>query len=109
MINPQSVLDVPMQENDAGAATIRDYLVTLLGEVWKYDEGFDGKRPFGNSGWKGDLTQALARAGILQGDPPDEYGWVETTYEEEERGEHLIASAITSLGWVQAPEPPSFA
>ena len=44
----QRVLNLPMQDNDAGAATIRDYLVALVREVWRERDGFSGKRPFGN-------------------------------------------------------------
>lgn len=105
MINPQSLLDVPMQKNDARATTIRDYLVKLLSRVWDDGEGFDGKRPFGNSSWECELTQALANAGILEGDAPDEDGWIDVSWDEEERGRRLIAAAILSLGWVQSPEP----
>ena len=97
MINPQSVLDVPMQENDAGATTIRQYLIKLLLKVWEETEGFDGKRPFGNSGWDGDLLEALRLAGLI-----------EDSWEEDERGQRLIAAAITSLGWVESSEPAPF-
>lgn len=54
-----SLLDVPMQRNDAGAKTIGDYLKALLARVWEEEEGFSGKRPFGNSGWKDEVFQAL--------------------------------------------------
>lgn len=52
-----SILDTPMQENDADAATIRDYLKALLLRLWEQGEGFDGKRPFGNSGWNTIFTK----------------------------------------------------
>lgn len=90
MLNPQSLLDLPMEQNDAEAATIRDYLVSLLSLVWEDGEGFDGKRPFGNSGWDGDLLDTLTNAGIT------------TEEEEDDRGRQLIAAAILSLGWVQS-------
>lgn len=41
-INPKAVLDLPMQENDARAKTIRQYLAKLAESVWLNDEGFDG-------------------------------------------------------------------
>lgn len=62
MIN---LLDIPMQENDANAATIRDYLVALLEALWSEGEGFSGKRPFGNSGWEYELYIALANADLI--------------------------------------------
>lgn len=34
-INIQEVLDTPMQDNDAGAGTVRDYLKALLFALWE--------------------------------------------------------------------------
>lgn len=67
MIDPRDVLAVPMGPNDAGAATIRDYLVNLLQAVVSQGEGFSSKRPFGNSGWEWDLPEALVRVGLVEG------------------------------------------
>lgn len=53
------ILDAKMGENDADASTIRDYLKSLLTLVWSDGEGFDGKRPFGNSGWEGEIYATL--------------------------------------------------
>jgi hypothetical protein len=36
-------------------------------------EGFDGKRPFGNSGWDSDLFKPLIKAGLVAGGI-DQYG-----------------------------------
>ncbi|WP_049976207.1 hypothetical protein [Azospirillum sp. B506] len=63
----KSALDLPMQENDANAATVRDYLKGLLLGVWEKGESFDGKRPFGNSGWEYDLYRPLVVAGLVPG------------------------------------------
>lgn len=41
---------IRMPPNGAGAATVGEYLAKLLAELWLHDEGFSGKRPFGNSG-----------------------------------------------------------
>lgn len=104
MLNPYSLLEVPMpQPNDAGAATIRDYLIKLLSKVWEEDEGFDGKRPFGNSGWQYELTEALVQANILTQED------FNSSQEFWEKAHFYIASAIRSLGWVDSPEPPPFA
>lgn len=61
------ILDVEMQPNDANAKTIRGYLKALVQVVWEQEEGFSGKRPFGNSGWQYDLALALVRAGKVEG------------------------------------------
>lgn len=63
----KQVLDVPMQENDAKAATVRDYLKTLLLALWKEGECFSGKRPFGNSGWEYEVYLALVKARVVAG------------------------------------------
>ena len=63
----QRVLTLPMQDNDAEAATIREYLVALLRQLWAEGEGFSGKRPFGNSGWEWDMYPPLIKAGLVAG------------------------------------------
>lgn len=60
-------LGLDPDENDAGAATVRDYLVTILATVWECDEDFSGKRPFGSSGWSLELCKPLVAAGIIPG------------------------------------------
>lgn len=62
---PGQVLATPMGPNDAGAQTVRGYLVELLATVWREEEGFSGKRPFGNSGWQHELCDALAAVGYV--------------------------------------------
>lgn len=61
------VLDLPMGDNDANAATIRGYLKALLTKLWDEGEGFSGKRPFGNSGWERDLYFPLVKAKCVEG------------------------------------------
>lgn len=93
---PQQVLALPMQENDADAATIRDYLIALLATLWEEKDGFTGKRPFGNSGWGGELIAALIQAGAIEGEL-DEYGYIENY--DRDAAEELIADAIQALGY----------
>ena len=90
----RQVLAIEMQENDAGAETIKEYLTELLLRVWEEDEGFSGKRPFGNSGWWTELYLALAQDGILDAEI-DEDGYLED-YDSEE-AHKLIVEAINSL------------
>jgi hypothetical protein len=98
MITPEQarqVLDTPMQPNDAEAATIRDYLVKLLTQVWEELDNFSGKRPFGNSGWEWEVHEALFRAGLIEGVWQDE----ETMQEADENaGDELVLAAIAELG-----------
>ena len=99
-LHPREVLAVQMQPNEAGAATIRDYLVSLLARVWDLDEQFSGKRPFGDSGWKVDVAEALVRAEVVAGtwdsdeDEPDEK-WLEDW--DRDAAHRLIATAIEAL------------
>lgn len=75
MDNYKKILDIPMGENDANASTIGEYLIKLLLTLWKEGEGFDGKRPFGNSGWEYELYQPLIKAGVVKGEL-DEDGYI---------------------------------
>jgi hypothetical protein len=94
-INEQ-ILNTPLGDNDAGAATVRDYLVALLAELWREEEGFSGKRPFGNSDWQYDLYAPLIKAGLIGG-TLDEDGYVDLAFDTNEADERIIA-AIRSLG-----------
>lgn len=66
--------------SDAGDnLTVRDYLRVLLSRLWDEQEGFSGKRPFGNSGWEYDLLTPLAKAGFVDlgplSDDGEPYNW----------------------------------
>ena len=66
-------LDLELPENDAGASTVRHYLWCLLHAVWTEEEGFNGKRPFGNSGWQHEVTGPLIEAHLCEPDEADEF------------------------------------
>lgn len=83
----QKVLNLGLADNDADAPTVRVYLMKLLAEVWREEEGFDGKRPFGNSSWQVEIYDPLAEAGLLAGN------W----YDDVEADE-LILAAIEYMG-----------
>ena len=78
-----------------GASTVRGYLIELLATLWREQEGFSGKRPFGNSGWEYDLYAPLLKAGFIAG-AFDEDGCVEQL--DNAAGERLILAAIHALG-----------
>lgn len=75
-MNHKDYVNIPMKENDAGAKTIGEYLEKLLLTLWVEEEGFSGKRPFGNSGWKYDVYSALVSADVVFG-KFDEEGYLE--------------------------------
>lgn len=97
---PQQILACPMGENDADAETVGDYLIQLLHLVWKKQEGFSGKKPFGNSGWDGELHRALWEADFLGGEL-DEDGYLGDY--DDERADQLIHAAIDAMA--QSPDP----
>lgn len=94
-----AVLALPMGGNDAGATTVRGYLIALLSELWREGEGFSGKRPFGNSGWHYELYRPLIVAGLVDGEL-DEWGGVERV--DAAIADELIADAILALGGIGA-------
>lgn len=61
------ILKTFMDENDAGAKTIREYLHILVTRLWLEGEDFSGKRPFGNSGWQYEIYKALIQGGFVEG------------------------------------------
>ena len=93
-ITGKLILMLTMQPNDANAATVREYLLALLKEVWREGEGFNGKRPFGNSGWESELFTTLAWADLITAERDDSgyyYGF------DESEGRRLIELAIDAL------------
>ena len=65
-------------DSDAGdGLTVRQYLRELLLTLWLEGEGFDGKRPFGNSSWEFDVYRPLLVAGMVTG-KLDRDGFIES-------------------------------
>jgi hypothetical protein len=72
LTDPQKILALPMLaideqfrqfSNDAGAATVREYLVAILTETWKYPP----KRLWGESGWQYPLYATLIHNDVVAG------------------------------------------
>lgn len=47
--------------------TLRQYFYDLMSTLWCEQDGFDGKRPFGNSGWDYEIYKPLVQAGLVKG------------------------------------------
>lgn len=94
-MSPKEILALEMQENDSEATTVGGYLIALLRELWREQEGFSGKRPFGNSGWEYDLARPLIVAGVIDG-ALDSDGYIARC----DSGQlaNTIAGAINELG-----------
>ncbi len=96
-MTPQEILALPMQENDVRAKTIKEYLKRLLAQLWIEQEGFSGKRPFGNSGWEFDLYKALIRAGAATGKLDGDGCVDEMPQESQQQADEIILKAIQNL------------
>lgn len=91
---PPNVLDLQIPHNDSQTTNVRAYLKCLLETLWIEEEGFSGKRPFGNSGWKYDLYLPLIQANFINGSI-DEDGQVQEC--DSQAADNLILEAIRSL------------
>lgn len=98
-LTPAEILAIKLGDNDAGADTIGGYLKELLARVWDEEEGFSGKRPFGNSGWQGDIILPLVDAKLVKGrktiyDAGADNEYVEYDDVDYKAGEKIIANCI---------------
>lgn len=94
-VDPETILDLQLDVNNAGAQTVREYIAALAAEVWRWTECFSGKRPFGDSGWTDDLYAPLVKAGLIDGSFDEDGGLddVDTV-----AGQAMIRDAIAHLG-----------
>jgi hypothetical protein len=82
-------------ENDGGNQPLVEYLKSLLSKMWQEGEGFNGKRPFGNSGWQFHVYAAFVKAGLIEGKLDPQYGWVDKC--DDEAGDALVQAVIQRL------------
>lgn len=94
MPTPEQVLATPMGGNDADAATVGAYLAALLRKVWIEGEGFDGKRPFGNSSWHHEVLEALGASGYIRYERDGDGYWQD---HDEDAAKRLVVAAINTL------------
>lgn len=94
----RQVLDLPLRNgNDAGASTIRGYLIELLKRVWTENEMFSGKKPFGNGGWYDDLYVPIVEARLVRGVFGEDDDLIDVDVAAADR---LILAAIDEMGRV---------
>lgn len=75
-LNKKEALRVTFDCDFGENVTVREYLAKLLETLWLEGENFNGKRPFGNSGWQDELYKPLIMNGYIEG-KLDEDGYVE--------------------------------
>ncbi len=85
-----TLLDLPLPDNDAHAATVRDYLVALLLVTWENGP----KRPFGNSDWQYEIYTPMVKAGLIPGEL-DHEGYLEDV--DTRAADALVVEAIRAL------------
>lgn len=74
--------------------TVAAYLRALLTDLWRQGEYFSAKRPFGYSGWKGDVQEALVKAGLVSG-ALDADGYLDSV---DERAADELVQAVIARG-----------
>jgi len=62
----ENILDIEFVHYDLGKISIREFFCTLLMTVWEEEEGFSGKRAFGNSSWQYDVYQCLEDNNLVE-------------------------------------------
>lgn len=95
--NPDA-LDVMFEDSDLGTVTVREYFLQLLSTLWREEECFNGKRPFGNSCWQFDMIRALIEAGYIEGTVVyDEDGYPEETDYDSKEANKFIQGLIAQM------------
>lgn len=89
----KTVLNYKFQFDSPGLCSIRQYLVELSRQCWIQEDCFNGKRPFGNSGWKIDIYIALAEGGFING----EFNGEEWTSFDEKAADKIIMKCFKKL------------
>lgn len=89
-------------ENYPEPCSLRELLKNLLLKLIEEGEGFNGKRPFGDSGWMFGIWIAFHKGGYIGAttykyDPDDEEYEYEFTDDQEEAAHGLLAAAITHM------------
>lgn len=79
--------------------TLRQYLYDLMSTLWCEQDGFSGKRPFGNSGWDYEIYLPLVEAGLVKGEI-DEDGYI-TKLDDVEANEFVLTKILQPLFGVQ--------
>ena len=94
-MTPKEILKLKFYCNDLRKdMTIKNYLKTLLLTLWEEQDGFSGKRPFGNGGWIYDVYGCLVKNNIISGSF-DEDGYMENC--DSESGEKIILEVIKNI------------
>jgi len=93
----KEILELEIRNDDTErVSTIREYLKELVALVITEEEGFSGKKPWGNSDWQYSLGAALVRAGAIEGTSEAEMEAGEYYFDRSEM-KKAIVSAIEAM------------
>lgn len=96
MNTQEEILNLQIEFNHTGEfVTVREWFIRLFSQLWIEGEGFNGKRPFGNSGWNFELYAVLIKNNIIAG-KLDEYGYVEDINTDEAK-EFVLKTLIQQI------------
>ena len=78
--------------------SVKEYFKRLLHTLWAEEDGFSGKRPFGNSCWQGDVIYALVEDGYISGtiEYHEDGSVAEANYNDQE-AKGFVLGLITNL------------
>lgn len=97
----ENILELKFESGDLQKeVSIRQFFFELMKELWIEQEGFSGKRPFGNSGWDGDLIVCLIKNDLVKG-KLDEDGYIED-YNSKEVSDFVLKNILMPLFGVSA-------
>jgi len=72
----EKILELPVMRHDLGdTLSMREYFERLFLKLWEENEGFNAKRPWGNSGWEYDVYVTLIKNKVIDGEL-DEDGYI---------------------------------
>ena len=78
--------------------SIREFFHEMLQKLWDEQEGFSGKRPFGNSCWDFPVVYALVEAGAIAGTiERDEDGFVERANYDRKAAHEFVRGLISQV------------
>lgn len=91
-----NILDLEFKSQDLNKIiTIRSFFYLLMEKLWLEQDCFDGKRPFGNSSWDGDLIKCLIENKLVKGSF-DKYGYIDE-YDLKEVNKFVIDKILKPL------------
>ena len=92
----ESILDLKFFSEDLEKTlSIREYFIDLLTTLWEEEDGFSGKRPSGNSGWKYEVYTCLVKHEIVKGRLGED-GYLEEI--DEPKAKKVVLEMIKMLG-----------